>query len=88
MKSYKLTSHAKEEMTRRQIPLELLEKTMLNPQQVINFSKDRQCFQSVFAFPSGKSYLIRVVTENINSDLLIVTVYRTSKIKKYVKEEK
>lgn len=77
-----LTDHAKEEARRRQIPLEWIEATMAQPEQVTPGTNRRKVFQSRIV-AGAKTYLVRLVVEDWHQPPLVVTVYRTSKIEKY-----
>ena len=87
MPKYKLTEHAKEEIIRRQIPINMLEETISNPQTIVPAVNNRKCYQAVYTSENQKKYLIRIITEEKEGELLVITVYKTSKIGKYIKEE-
>ena len=87
MRKYRLTEHAKEEIIRRQIPINMLEDVISNPQAILPAANNRKCYQAVYAFKNQKKYLIRIIVEEKNEQLLIITGYKTSKIGKYIKEE-
>jgi len=79
---YALTDHAKQEARRRQIPLEWVEATLAQPEQVASGSNGRKVFQSRVV-TAGKTYLVRLIVEDWHRPPVVVTVYRTSKIEKY-----
>ena len=87
MPKYKLTEHAKEEIIRRQISLNMMEEVITNPQSIVPATNNRKCYQKVYTLENQKKYLIRIITEEKRGQLLIVTGYKTSKIGKYIKEE-
>lgn len=68
-------------MLRRQIPAEWVERIMANPDQIIGGLGQRQIYQSRMS-SEGKHCLVRLVVEGVDP-LVVVTVYRTSKIDKY-----
>ena len=77
-----LTPHAREEMIRRQIPLEWVEQVMRHPDQKLPGAANRTVWQS--RIESGDSvFLVRCVIEDWRHPPVIVTVYRTSKITNY-----
>jgi hypothetical protein len=80
-KPYRITDHAREEMERRGIPEEVVAQIMTNPGQIVSIQDKRKAYQSKIGF-TGKLYVVRIVVEE-NDPLVIVTVYRTSKIDKY-----
>jgi hypothetical protein len=81
--NYRISRHAKEEMKRRGIPLEILESVLKDPQQVVNDPAGNRVYQSKVDFKEGKVYLVRVVTAEKGGIPVVVTVYRTSKMDKY-----
>lgn len=87
MPKYKLTEHAKEEIIRRQIPINMLKQVMSNPQAVVPAANNRKCYQAIYLLENQKKYLIRIITEEKEGQLLVITVYKTSKIGKYIKEK-
>jgi hypothetical protein len=81
--NYRISRHAREEMERRGIPLEILESVLEKPQQVVNDPAGKKIYQSKVDFKQGKIYLVRVVTVEEAGVPIVVTVYRTSKVEKY-----
>jgi hypothetical protein len=77
-----LTDHARQEARRRQIPLEWIEATLAQPEQVAIGTNGRKVFQSRVV-AEGKAYLVRLIVEDWHRPPVVVTVYRTSKIEKY-----
>jgi hypothetical protein len=80
---FRLSAHAKEELGRRGIALELLERVLEAPQQVIAEREGRKAYQSQVALEEGRMYLLRVIVLDSVEPGLVVTVYRTSRIEKY-----
>ena len=72
---YELNPHAKEEIERRRIPLDLLQQTMNEPQQVVPTYGGRKAYQSQFAFEDGRVYLLRVIVDDRTSPAKVVTAY-------------
>jgi hypothetical protein len=81
--NFELSKHAREEMTRRDIPLQTVESVLSSPQQVVLDSTGKRVYQSKVELEAGKTYLIRVVMNEKSDVPVVVTVYRTSKIEKY-----
>jgi hypothetical protein len=80
---FHITKHAQEEMDRRNIPLEVLESVLHYPQQIVlDSSGDKVVYQSQVDF-DGKWFLVRVVVVDDVYPAIVVTVYRTSQIRKY-----
>ena len=81
--TFELSPHAREEMVRRAILLDLLESVLQNPQQVIPERSGRKAYQSQLDFGTGKIFLLRAIVDDEVDPAIVVTVYRTSKIGKY-----
>ncbi len=80
---YTLTRHAQEEIKRRAIPLEFVEDVLENPGQVIDERGGRKVYQSQIDFGKGKIFLLRIVLNADVDPVVVITLYRTSKIDKY-----
>jgi hypothetical protein len=80
-----LSSHAKWEITRRGIPLALVQAVMDHPEQRLadESRTGRWIHQSRLRFEDGRMYLLRVIVAGNERPPVIVTAYRTSKIEKY-----
>lgn len=81
--TFELSPHARDEIARRAIPLDLLESVLQNPQQVVSERIGRKAYQSQLNFGTGKIFLLRAIVEDAVDPANVVTVYRTSKIAKY-----
>ena len=81
--NYRLSSHAREEMARRDIPVQTVESILNSPQQVVLDAAGKRVYQSKVDFEPGKTYLVRVVMNEESDMPVVVTVYRTSKVEKY-----
>jgi hypothetical protein len=80
---FRLSRHAKKEMGRRAIAMELLESVLKDPQQLIEQPDGKKVYQSQLDFEGGKIFLLRDVVAELADSALVVTVYRTKKIGKY-----
>ena len=82
---FRLSRHAEWEMTRRGIPLALVQAVMDQPEQRLSDDSGtgRWIHQPRLRFEDGKMYLLRVVVDEDEHPPVIVTAYRTSKIEKY-----
>ena len=78
-----LTTHSESEMVRRKIPQHLLEELMADPQQVVPGHGRRKVYQSLLEFGDNRTYLLRAIVDDQTSPPTIVTVYRTSRVRKY-----
>ena len=79
---YKFSKHALEELENRSISMEIAEKILANPQQIIEEDGDKKIYQSIIV-EEGIEYLIRIFVAIDKIPNVIITLYRTSKISKY-----
>ena len=56
---FRLSNHALEEMERRGIPREMLERVLDSPQQVVVEREGKKAYQSQIDFGGGRIYLLR-----------------------------
>ncbi len=82
---YELSKHAEEELSLRQIPRALLESVLENPQQIVTERGNRKAYQSQLDFGDGRMFLLRAIVDDSVEPAVIVTVYRTKRIKRYWK---
>jgi hypothetical protein len=80
---FTFTPHAIEEMEERAIPLQVVLTVLNNPEQITSEQNDRKAYQTEVTI-NNKPYLVRVIVE---ADGTVVTLYRTSKLRKYGSEE-
>lgn len=80
---FKFSSHALEEMEKRKVPISFVEAVLENPQQTLQQNKEITIYQSQMDFGTGKLYLLRVFINTTIEPAIVITVYRTSQIKKY-----
>jgi len=85
MKPICITPHANERINARQLNSKLVNATVCNPEQIVadEDNINRQIYQSVFKDKKGKLKLLRVVVEETEEEIIVITVYPTSQIKKY-----
>lgn len=79
----RFSNHALAEMEKRKVPIYLMEAVLEHPQQVFKQDEEITVYQSQVDFGTDKLYLLRIFI-NMNVDpAIVVTVYRTSQIKKH-----
>ncbi len=84
MKSIRWTPHARQEATRREISVNEAEKTITHPDSVVPARLPRRIFMRRYADSVLQTeMLLRVVVEETETEWVIVTLYKTSKFKKY-----
>ena len=76
-----LTKHAQEQLLDRNIPLELVRFVLENPEQVVE-ERGKNVYQSRVEI-NGKTQLLRVITNDRTSPVIVVTVYPTTQIDRY-----
>lgn len=76
-----ISDHAAVEINRRNIQIEDIEQVLRAPQQILSVRSNRRIYQSIIEI-NGKPYLLRLIVDE-GKPAKLVTVYRTSKIKKY-----
>lgn len=82
------TEHARFEMNRRRISEKFVNTIIANPDQRHITRKGRVVLQSKYINSvEQKEMLLRVIGKEINESFIVITVYKTSKIEKYWKEE-
>jgi hypothetical protein len=86
MKPVRFSDHARLEIVRRDIPHEVVEQVLSNPEQVVPEHGGLVARQSRVEL-EGKQYLVRVVVAERPDVAVVVTVYRTSRIGKYWRSE-
>jgi hypothetical protein len=85
---YRLTDHARLEMTRRQISAAEVESVLAAPEQTECVREGRAVYQSRIELGEpAKTYLLRVVVDIDRQPSEVVTVYRSSKVQKYWRGE-
>jgi hypothetical protein len=84
VRSYRITTHALQEMARRNINEEEVANVLANPEQAEMIRAGRSVYQArISQGEPPKEYLLRVFVDIDDTPPSVVTVYRTSKIRKY-----
>ncbi|WP_338824223.1 hypothetical protein MHOCP_23320 [Moorella humiferrea] len=76
------TAHAEKQIMERKLAKKLVEETINNPEQTILQGHNVLIYQKVYQ-ERGKEYLLRVAVKLSDDSQVVLTAYRTSKIKKY-----
>ena len=88
MPEIRISKHARVQMDERGITEEMVMDILNNPAQVIPEDPDKEIYQSIKHFSEeGRNFLVRVFVNIIKVPNLVITVYRTSKIEKYWRDE-
>jgi hypothetical protein len=83
---YLVTPHAAFEMRRRGIDEPMVQRVLGAPEQRHEVRAGRDVLQSRIAF-HGRTYLVRVFVDVDRDPAEVITVYRTSNIRKYWRAE-
>ncbi|AOQ25302.1 hypothetical protein MTAT_20640 [Moorella thermoacetica] len=78
----RFTAHAEKQLIERKIVKKLVNETVCNPEQVIPQGQDVLIYQKIYK-EVGKEYLLRVAIKLSGDTYVVLTAYKTSKIKKY-----
>lgn len=81
--NFRFSNHALEEMEKRKVSISFVEAVLENPQQTLQQDEEITIYQSQMDFGTGKLYLLRVFINITIDPAVVVTVYRTSQIKKH-----
>lgn len=84
---YMLSSHVLQEMARRGVSRQVVVGILAQPEQVVPGQDNRTIYQSRLDNEEGKTYLVRVVVDEQIDPPVVITVYRTSKVRKYWRTE-
>jgi len=82
------SEHAQFEIEFRKIKKEDIERVIENPMQKLPARKNRIIMHGIYYDNiEKKDMLIRIIGEEMKNSFYIITVYKTSKIEKYWKED-
>jgi hypothetical protein len=85
--AFVFTGHALDELARRQISEAQVLDCLAKPGQSFAIREGRVVYQCIFQTLIGRRWLLRIFVDVDRKPAQIVTVYRTSKIKKYWRRE-
>jgi len=80
---FRYSTHAREEMARRGISVEIADGVLQQPEQIVLERAPRKAYQSRVEMDNGKTFLVRLIVDDTVIPAVVVTAYRTSKIQKY-----
>ena len=80
--NFRFSKHAEGEVVLRQIPRELVEEVLRQPQQIVPERPPKKAYQSQADFGGGRIFLLRVIVDDTIEPAMVVTLYRTKKINK------
>ncbi len=77
-----LSHHAEEKIIQRQISLKILQDILNYPEQILE-EDGLKVYQGTFVAINNKTYLLRIYINDLVEPQKIVTLYVTSKLRKY-----
>ncbi len=83
---FQISQHAELQLQERQISKAVLEAILAAPQQIVNEGNNKKIYQSCIEFENGKVYLVRAIVGFGTPIPTVITVYRTTQIKRYWRE--
>ena len=88
MAEVRISNHARAQMSDRGIAEEMVMGIIASPQQTVTQGEEKMIYQSVKYFEEDdRNFLVRVFVNIIKQPNLVITVYRTTKIAKYWRNE-
>ena len=82
---YRLTAHARERMEQSGITEDMLATTVNSPEARIPDESSKYIYQRRFIHPSGKRFMLRVVVDEEQMPVSIVTIYAASRYSRYLR---
>jgi hypothetical protein len=82
--NFRFSKHAESELVLRRIPRKFVEEVLRQPEQIVPERPPKKAYQSQVDF-GGRIFLLRVIVDDTIEPAIVVTLYRTKKIKKYLK---
>lgn len=87
MKPVRWTAHASQNLIDREIDRQIVEETIARPQYVAPDPPDRTIhMRRYFDQVLQQEMLLRVVMEESSTEAVVITVYKTSQIERYLKD--
>ena len=83
--NYRLTAHARERMEQGSISEEMVRQTLEEPEGRIWDEFAKFIYQRVFQRENGRRFLLRVVVDEAQVPVSVVTVYAASHYQRYLK---
>ena len=83
MKPIRWSAHARKKAAKREVPENEVERTITRPDSTVPGQWRRRIFMRYFDAILETEMLLRVVVEETDTELTVVTLYKTSKFAKY-----
>jgi hypothetical protein len=87
MKPVRITGYCEGRIAARKLNRQLVEAVIRAPEQIVPHADDpkREIYQSCFRDVKGKQKLLRIVIEENEDEIVAVTAYPTSQLRRYWK---
>lgn len=85
--NYILSQHAQDQLVERKISPDMLDLVVESPEQAVLDNYGGTVHQSKFVADNGKTYLLRAFINDQVKPAIVKSIYLTSKIRKYWREE-
>ena len=84
MKPIRWTAHARKKVAAREVSMAEIEQTIARPDPIVSGHPPRRIFMRRYLDDVLQSeMLLRVVVEETDADMAVITLYKTSQFKKY-----
>ena len=84
MKPIRWTAHARKKVAAREVSMAEIEETLARPDSIVSGHPPRRIFmRRYFDDVLQSEMLLRVVVEETDAEMAVVTLYKTSKFEKY-----
>ena len=70
-------------MAKWQITREMIEATLLRPEGRVHDEDGKYFYQRIFSWHSGKKHMLRVLVDETQAPLKIITLYHKSRFERY-----
>ena len=80
--NFSLSHHAEQKIIQRDISLKILQEILNNPEKIVE-EDGLKVYQGTFVAINNKTYLLRIYINDLVEPQKLVTVYVTSKLRKY-----
>jgi len=86
LKPVRWTSHAEQNRVDREIDRKMADATLAEPHHVVQDTPTRRILmRRYFDHVLGQEMLIRLVTEEMLDETVVITVYKTSQLSRYLR---
>ncbi|MBI5634717.1 MAG: DUF4258 domain-containing protein [Nitrospirae bacterium] len=89
MKPIRYTEHALTNFKDREIPKEVVEQALTQPEKIEAGHSERQIYMKRYQDAVlDQEMLLRIIVEESETEMVVITAYKTSQIERYLKGDK